>query len=120
MRSVIVQKLCDMDELEDKVIDPLDNSQMLKMILSTVNLTVVNISTAYDKLFESKIFLLFSSLPRTHLLVLKSIHSCYSNRDASANTIGLKEAEISHKYNTQFCRDYAVPKISSGELFEIL
>lgn len=40
-------------------------------------ISVSEVVEVYDQLFESKIMKVVRKLPRTHLLVLKSIHKCY-------------------------------------------
>lgn len=108
MRNTILDKLnvissCEMQMSEEITKeDETTNLKWLTKIKHLMTVTAADVAQAYDNMYESKLFLLISNLPRTHFLVLKSIYHCYkfpaaTKKQAATgkeSAIGLKETEI--------------------------
>jgi len=80
-----------------------------------IKIEVGDVTNAYDEMFASKIQKHIKRIPRTHLLVLRSIHRCYITQEddsAPTNFSGFKESQVLNVFNTIIGKEMAVDKIT--------
>lgn len=80
-------------------------------------ITINEVTTCYDSLFESKLIGILRKLPRSHSLVVKSIHHAFSSKEHVTSVPSEKLLEI---FNDHFARNLMIPRINVAQLSEIV